>query len=405
VALEYKLHRQLALMGDWFGRVGSTQYVDVNPSELDVGMRVGLPKMFTATFGGGTGINRAIGAPRFRAFLAISWAPDFRDRDADGVYDEEDQCPDSPEDMDGFRDADGCPEPDNDGDGVLDGQDKCPGEAEDLDQFQDEDGCPEADNDKDGTPDLNDPCPNAAEDGAGKKPKDGCPSTTEDGDGDGVPDATDKCNDEPEDRDGFEDYDGCPDLDNDNDGIPDNFDTCPIAAEDPDGFEDADGCPEPDNDKDGIEDARDKCPLQPETLNGNRDDDGCPDGGSEIVKLKEGRIEVRDRIGFARGGSRPTLTTGGLAVLKLVAMVLRGHQELTSVRIEVPNETASKEDAQARAQAIVDALVAQKVDAKRLKAVGREQSGGNVEFIIEQQAEPKKAPEGPATETPAPAQP
>ncbi len=48
------------------------------------------------------------------------------DRDGDGIYDHQDQCPDKPEDFDGFQDGDGCPDPDNDGDGVPDGRDQCP---------------------------------------------------------------------------------------------------------------------------------------------------------------------------------------------------------------------------------------------------------------------------------------
>jgi len=48
------------------------------------------------------------------------------DRDGDGIYDHQDQCPDQPEDFDGFQDGDGCPDPDNDGDGVLDARDQCP---------------------------------------------------------------------------------------------------------------------------------------------------------------------------------------------------------------------------------------------------------------------------------------
>jgi hypothetical protein len=47
------------------------------------------------------------------------------DRDADGIPDDVDRCPDEPEDYDGFEDHDGCPDPDNDSDGVLDYQDKC----------------------------------------------------------------------------------------------------------------------------------------------------------------------------------------------------------------------------------------------------------------------------------------
>ena len=48
------------------------------------------------------------------------------DADGDGIPDTADACPDDPEDLDGFEDADGCPDPDNDGDGVLDSADNCP---------------------------------------------------------------------------------------------------------------------------------------------------------------------------------------------------------------------------------------------------------------------------------------
>jgi hypothetical protein len=48
------------------------------------------------------------------------------DRDADGIADDADKCPDDPEDLDGYEDEDGCPDPDNDQDGVLDINDNCP---------------------------------------------------------------------------------------------------------------------------------------------------------------------------------------------------------------------------------------------------------------------------------------
>ena len=116
----------------------------------------------------------------------------YGDRDGDGIKDNVDKCPDSPEDKDGFQDADGCPDPDNDGDGIPDTVDKCPNEPEDKDGFQDADGCPDPDND-----------------------------------GDGILDAADQCPNDPEDKDGFEDADGCPDPDNDKDGFLDTVDKCP----------------------------------------------------------------------------------------------------------------------------------------------------------------------------------
>jgi outer membrane protein OmpA-like peptidoglycan-associated protein len=97
------------------------------------------------------------------------------DRDHDGIDDPHDQCPDEPEDHDGFQDTDGCPDPDNDADGILDANDKCPDEAEDRDEFEDEDGCPEPDNDHDGFADAVDQCPNEPETMNGNQDTDGCP--------------------------------------------------------------------------------------------------------------------------------------------------------------------------------------------------------------------------------------
>ncbi|WP_425334827.1 OmpA family protein [Myxococcus stipitatus] len=65
------------------------------------------------------------------------------DTDGDGLIDTEDRCPNEPEDVDGFEDADGCPDPDNDRDGVLDTVDACPLEAETINGVKDEDGCPD----------------------------------------------------------------------------------------------------------------------------------------------------------------------------------------------------------------------------------------------------------------------
>lgn len=114
------------------------------------------------------------------------------DCDGDGVFDHLDRCRREMEDLDGFEDHDGCPDPDNDADGILDLYDACPDEAEDFDGFQDEDGCPDIDTDGDGIMDMDDACP-----------------------------------DDAEDIDGFQDEDGCPDPDNDGDGVPDTMDRCP----------------------------------------------------------------------------------------------------------------------------------------------------------------------------------
>jgi OOP family OmpA-OmpF porin len=65
------------------------------------------------------------------------------DRDGDGIPDDQDACPDRPEDIDGFEDADGCPDIDNDLDRILDIADKCPNQPETYNGYEDEDGCPD----------------------------------------------------------------------------------------------------------------------------------------------------------------------------------------------------------------------------------------------------------------------
>ena len=384
-AIEWRANQQMGVLGEVTGRFAS-KYYDTNPAEFDAAMRFYLPSLVNLIMGAGFGLNRGIGSPVARAFLGLGWAPDRRDRDHDGITDLDDRCPDEPEDWDGFQDDDGCPDPDNDGDGIPDTMDKCPNEPEDKDGFEDEDGCPDLDNDGDGIPDLYDACPNQKEDGKGKRPTDGCPSTTEDADGDGIPDAVDKCPDEPEDKDGFEDDDGCPDYDNDGDGIPDTYDACPNEPEDFDGFEDDDGCPDPDNDHDGIPDKLDKCPNQPETINFYKDEDGCPDPGPELVRLgeKDDKVYLAENINFHTGaGGKPQLTMNGNMMVALVARVLKGHVEISMVRIEVRGKDASKEVTQERGEVVLAGLVKNGIDAKHLKVAGLGPGPNRVAFIIE----------------------
>ena len=114
-------------------------------------------------------------------------APVPKDSDGDGVYDDADQCPGTPQGV--AVDSKGCPL-DSDGDGVYDYKDKCPGTPSGV--VVDTDGCPR-DSDGDGVYDYLDKCPGTPK-GA---PVDsvGCPL---DSDKDGVFDYLDKCPDTPE---------------------------------------------------------------------------------------------------------------------------------------------------------------------------------------------------------------
>jgi hypothetical protein len=107
--------------------------------------------------------------------VAYAWPVFAADTDGDGIPDFRDGCPKLAEDMDGFLDDDGCPDPDNDADGIPDGFDGRPLLMEDYDGFEDEDGVPDLDNDGDGIVDERDMCPDEAEDLDGFEDGDGCP--------------------------------------------------------------------------------------------------------------------------------------------------------------------------------------------------------------------------------------
>lgn len=195
---------KLDLILDWFGRTGTKRRTltssgtfatsPESPMELIAGLKYHHPGGFTTGLGAGPGVQKGYGAPDWRVFGMLGYAmPEqarIQDADEDGIPDDTDQCPNEPEDIDGFQDADGCPDKDNDGDGILDVDDGAPNDAEDLDGFQDEDGIPDPDNDRDGVPDIQDGCPLEI----GPTENKGCPDP--DRDGDGVPDRIDNCPDE-----------------------------------------------------------------------------------------------------------------------------------------------------------------------------------------------------------------
>lgn len=88
---------------------------------------------------------------------------------------------------------------DSDSDGVYDTEDECPDTAG-LPEFN---GCPDPDSDDDGVNDYNDDCP----DEAGPENNNGCPVSVVDTDGDGVADADDDCRLTI----GLPEFNGCPD--------------------------------------------------------------------------------------------------------------------------------------------------------------------------------------------------
>jgi hypothetical protein len=251
VGVGYQVSPVLRAVLDGFGSSNFSSDSGANALEAALAAQIQpLNSPFIVSVGAGTGLGKGIGVPTLRALLGVLVVLERKDRDSDGLFDDQDQCPTEAEDRDGYEDGDGCPDLDNDLDTIADDVDQCPREAEDFDGFEDTDGCPDPDNDKDGIIDTSDRCPL-----------------------------------EPETKNNYNDEDGCPDVpDSDGDGVPDPQDQCPNDVEDTDGFNDTDGCPDPDNDNDGIPDIQDECLDEPETVNGFEDEDGCPDEAPEAPK-------------------------------------------------------------------------------------------------------------------------
>jgi outer membrane protein OmpA-like peptidoglycan-associated protein len=322
------------------------------PVELIGGVKIFPVEDFLIEAGAGMGLVEGYGTPDWRVFAGIGYspAPDrVKDADGDGILDEDDECPQDPEDFDGFEDEDGCPDEDNDQDGILDVDDECPDVAEDMDGDEDEDGCPEEPGDADQ---------------------------------DGILDEDDECPEIPEDMDGFEDEDGCPDEDNDGDGILDvddgpeddtGFGECRNDAEDMDGFEDEDGCPDPDNDEDGIPDVDDECPDEAEVFNGVEDEDGCPDEGD--IEVKDCEIDLGDSvIEFATGSAE--IRSSSYELLGRIASVLNTRDDIDRIRVEGHTDSRGSDSynqqlSEQRANSVMEHLTSEGgVDAGRLEAVG-----------------------------------
>ncbi len=283
---------------------------------LGVGLRLDLSRRFTLGIESGLrmpftdyldGVSRS-GNPEKRdwyvfggATLAMRFGY-FKDKDADGLANRYDDCPDVPgeetlvgcPDSDGDKVADkadkcpltpGSPElegcPDKDGDGTADVDDLCPTVVGSIKT----NGCP--DGDKDGVADIKDECPAVF----GSMTAKGCP----DMDGDSIPDATDKCPKES----GVVLNGGCPDVDTDGDGMVDRLDPCPDKFGQPM----LKGCP--DSDADGVADPDDECPDKP----GLRTAKGCADADRDSVP--DYRDRCADVAGISANNGCPDKDTDG----------------------------------------------------------------------------------------------
>ncbi|MDH5642827.1 MAG: thrombospondin type 3 repeat-containing protein [Gemmatimonadota bacterium] len=209
------------------------------------------------------------------------------DEDSDSIFDGIDQCPGTP--AGAMTDQRGCPQ-DSDNDNVYDGLDQCPSTPNGA--IVDENGCP-TDEDQDGVYDGIDQCTNTPVGSAVNNI--GCAiqqdmirqpqlPANDDVDGDGVANAIDQCPNTPA---GLQvNAEGCaPDADSDN--VPDVLDQCPNTQL---GTEvDAAGCAL-DFDNDGVPNGIDQCPN---TAPGQEVDlSGCPprsvdDDGDGVINTAD----------------------------------------------------------------------------------------------------------------------
>jgi outer membrane protein OmpA-like peptidoglycan-associated protein len=284
---------------------------------------------------GGVGLNEGFGTPDYRLLAGVRLGA----KDRVEIVKPPEQRPE---------------EIDTDGDTVMDWRDNCKEEAEDMDGFEDANGCPDLDNDKDTVPDTTDKC----RDEAGVIENNGCPAL--DADVDGVMDHQDKCPAEAEDHDNYQDDDGCPESDNDADGISDPQDACPTSNGPPENG----GCPDADRDGDGMVDRLDNCPDEKgEQLNA-----GCTT--KQLVAITPVKLATREQVEYNRGAIAPKSNK----LLDNIAAVLVAQPTLI-VEIGVHTDDAGDDAAnktltQKRADAVGAYLVKKGVDASRLIAIG-----------------------------------
>ena len=249
----------------------------------------------------------------------------MRDRDADGVPDNIDECKDTPA---GDKvDAKGCTIKDGDGDGVLDDADQCKDTP--AGDKVDEKGCSlPKDADKDGVLDNVDQCLDTP---AGDKvDAKGC-SLPKDADGDGVLDDVDQCKDTPA-----------------GDKV------------------DEKGCSLPkDKDGDGVTDDKDRCPSTPAGV--KVDAEGC-----QVLFEQAKKPLILEGVNFATG--KAELTPESQAILDGVAESLVAHED---IKVQVGGHTdntgsaaVNKRLSAARAESVRQYLISKGVAETRLTAKG-----------------------------------
>jgi outer membrane protein OmpA-like peptidoglycan-associated protein len=121
--------------------------------------------------------------------------------------------------------------------------------------------------------------------------------------------------------------------------------------------------PPADTDQDGILDPDDACPTISGRASAERHKNGCP----QVVVVVQGGATQIETIRFSHGSR--AISTSARPLIEVVAQILREHPEITRVAVEGHasiDEPNARKLGVARAKAVIDALVALKIEPDRL---------------------------------------
>lgn len=309
--------------------------------EALLGVHYNIAHILQLGVGGGVGLLRQAGTPDGRVLLRLAYAPwpkngpaAPKDRDHDGVLDDEDLCPDVPKGANPDAKRLGCPAGDRDKDGVFDPDDLCPDEPQGSRPDPARRGCPMGDKDKDGVLDGDDLCP-----------------------------------DEPQGANPDSERKGCPLRDKDKDGVFDKEDLCPDVPQGPLPDPKRKGCPAGDRDKDSVPDPVDACPDQPGAPNTDPKKNGCPG----LVRVDNGQIVIVKPVFFAT--NKDIILQKSFPVLESVSIALKAATHIKKVRIEGHTDDRGKADhntelSDRRAKSVMKWLVEHGIEQSRLESKG-----------------------------------
>jgi OOP family OmpA-OmpF porin len=251
------------------------------------------------------------GITHFQHSVGILFKFGGKDTDGDGIYDLEDDCPETF----GLAEFNGCP--DTDGDGIEDRQDACPN-TPGLAEFN---GC--ADSDGDGIADPQDACPTVA---------------------------------------GLASMNGCPDSDSD--GITDADDACPNEA----GPKANKGCPWPDTDADSVLDKDDDCPKIPGTV-ANK---GCPEIAAPTPAVMKTLNDYAKTILFDTG--KASVKDQSKIILNNITAILKEYPNakfsIDGYTDSVGGNKSNQLLSEKRANTVRDYLVTNGIASDRLSSIG-----------------------------------